>query len=407
MANGETPHLNVLLRAFELSYGSSEAKVLAIAPGRVNLIGDHVDYNGLPVLPMALQRHVALVYCERDDAAVHIASTSPRFSARNFDLSPTIDPFPEGDWGNYAKAAAQGLSRRFGIEMGFDAVIHSDIPVASGLASSSALVVANALALLNRNDVRVDTMELAELLADAEHYVGTRGGGMDQAICLTASRHSASRIDFNPLRVTAHRIPPEWRFVCGFSLVRAEKSGEAREAYNTRPRECREALIKMTRALNVAGKISTYPDLMARWDASRLVEEAGDVLDERLLQRFRHVVTEGERVCQAERALASGDLPAFGRLMCESHQSLRDDFGVSTSELDEMVEIAVDAGAAGARLTGAGLGGYVVALCSEGQADNVLRALAERYYPNREPKGAPNDYLFIAEPSPAASVTTL
>jgi galactokinase len=350
---------------------------------------------------------VALLYRERDDAAVHMAGTGPRFSARTFDLSPAIDPFPEGDWGNYAKAAGQALAGRFGIEMGLDAVVHSDIPVASGLSSSSALVVANALALLHRNDVRVDTMELAEILADAEHYVGTRGGGMDQAICLAARRHAASRIDFNPLRVAAHPIPPDWRFVVAFSLVRAEKSGEAREAYNRRPRECREALIKMTKAMNVAGKISTYPDLMARWDASRLVEEAESVLDEGLARRFRHVVTEGDRVRQAERAIASGDVTTFGRLMCESHQSLGDDFGVSTPELDEMVEIALDAGAAGARLTGAGLGGCVVALCSEGRAEGVLQALAERYYAKRQHEGALEDHLFVAEPSAGASVTTL
>jgi galactokinase len=278
--------------------------------------------------------------------------------------------------------------------------------VASGLSSSSALVVAHALALLHRNDVRVGMMELAELLADAEHYVGTRGGGMDQAICLAARRSSASRIDFNPLRVEAHPIPSEWRFIVAFSLVRAEKSGEAREAYNARPRECREALIKMTRALNVAGKVSTYPDLMARWECDRLVEVAGDVLDEILLKRFRHVVTEGERVGRAERAISSAGLDDFGRLMSESHQSLKNDFGVSTPELDELVEIAGAAGAAGARLTGAGLGGCVVALAARDNKEGLLHALSERYYANHK-LGDVDDCLFVAEPSPGAFVRSL
>jgi galactokinase len=407
MASEQTRHLDLLRRAFERHYGTSEPQALVIAPGRVNLMGDHVDYNGLPVLPMALQRHVALLYRGRDDSTVRIASTDPRFSARNFDLSATLEPFPEGDWGNYVKAAGETLVRRFGIETGIDAVVHSDIPVASGLSSSSALVVANALALLDRNDVSVDTIELAELLAEAERYVGTRGGGMDQAICLAARRGAASRIDFNPLRVTAHVIPTAWCFVVGFSLVRVEKSGEAREAYNTRPRECREALIKMTRALNVAGKVSTYPDLLARWDASELVEMAKDVLEENLLRRFRHVVTEGDRVSLAEMAIRSGDGATFGRLMDASHRSLTDDFDVSTPELDEMVEIAHGAGAAGARLTGAGLGGCVVVLCLEDETDGVLQALSERYYAKREPDGGLEDHLFVAEPSAGASVTLL
>jgi galactokinase len=356
---------------------------------------------------MALQKHVALLFRAREDATVRIVSTDSRFPERSFDLQTSIEPFSEGDWGNYAKAAGQALAERYGVAVGFDAVVHSDIPVASGLSSSSALVVAHALALLDRNDVRFDTMELAELLADAEHFVGTRGGGMDQAICLAANESSASRIDFNPLRVEVHPIPPEWRFIVAFSLVRAEKSGEARDAYNTRPRECREALIEMTRALNVAGKVSTYPDLMSRWECERLVEVASDVLNESLLKRFRHVVTEGDRVCRATRALATGALEDFGRLMNESHESLKSDFGVSTRELDELVEIADAAGSAGARLTGAGLGGCVVALVAQDGDSDLRQALAEHYYAKRDFEGSLGDHLFVAEPSAGASVTTL
>jgi galactokinase len=356
---------------------------------------------------MALQKHVALLFRAREDGTVRIVSTDSRFTERTFALESAIDPFPEGDWGNYAKAAGQALAARFGLGMGFDAVVHSDIPVASGLSSSSALVVAHALALLHRNGVQIDTMELAELLADAERYVGTRGGGMDQATCLAARESSAIRIDFNPLRVEAHPVPSEWRFIVAFSLVGAEKSGEAREAYNTRPRECREALIKMTRALNVAGKVSTYPDLMARWECDRLVEVAGDVLDDILLKRFRHVVTEGDRVGRAERALSRGKLDDFGHLMGESHESLKSDFGVSTPELDELVEIAGTAGAAGARLTGAGLGGCVVALAARDDEDGVLHALSERYYAKQKLGESADDYLFVAEPSAGASVTSL
>ncbi len=371
-------------------------------------MGDHIDYNGLSVLPMALQRHVALLYRERDDAAVRIASSDPGYPAREFELRPTIEPYPTGDWGNYAKAAAQGLLERFRLSRGFDAVVHSDIPVAAGLASSSALVVAFALAVLHANDhEEVERLELAELLADAERYVGTRGGGMDQAICLAARRNSASRIDFNPLRLTAHPIPPEWHFIVAFSLVQAQKSGLARETYNARTRECRDALTQVTEALGVADEIDSYPALMTRRRVRDLAKAAEAVLAEPLLRRFRHVVSEAERVRRAGKALAAYDLRNFGRLMKESHASLRDDFEVSCPELDELVDIATRAGAAGARLSGAGLGGCVVALCPQQRSEKVMNRLTNRFYEGRELSGPLEDQLFAAEPAGGAAVHPL
>lgn len=403
----ESPHLEQLEHTFTEHYGPPRGPYLVRAPGRVNLIGDHVDYNGLSVLPMALQRHVAILYCERDDATVRIVSTDPNYALRTFSLGPSIEPYPEGDWGNYAKAAGQALAQRHGELRGFDAVVHSDIPVAAGLSSSSALVVASALAVLHANDIEMEKLELAVLLAEAEHYVGTRGGGMDQAICLAARRGSASRIDFNPLRLTAHPIPPDWGFIVAFSLVRAEKSGTAREIYNLKTRECREALEQMTAAYQLADRIDSYPTLLAELPPADLMSKAEQALDGALLHRFRHVVSEADRVQRAERALIDYDLKGFGRLLTESHQSLRDDFEVSCPELDELVEIALHASAAGARLTGAGLGGCVVALCQERRVTKVLKALAKRFYATREFEGRLEDQLFLAEPSAGASVAAL
>jgi galactokinase len=377
------------------------------APGRVNLIGDHVDYNGLQVLPMALKRHLSVLYKERDDKNVRISSTELQFGEREFALSESIDPFENGDWGNYVKAAAQGIAQGFEVERGFDAVVHSNIPTAAGLSSSSALVVASALAILHTNDVWVDQMELAELLAESEHYVGTRGGGMDQAICLAARRHSASRIDFNPLRLTAHLIPPEWHFIVAFSQIRAEKTGAAGDVYNARTEESLEALTRVIEAEGLAEQVDSYPALLAAKPVPDLMRTAVAVLDERLARRFRHIVTEPHRVSAAERALIAYDLKGFGRLMSESHRSLKDDFEVSCAELDELVAIAEHAGAAGARLTGAGLGGCVVALSPEKRTKKVMKALADRYFSKRELAGDLADQLFIAEPSAGAVVAAL
>jgi len=399
------PHLEELRAAFAERYGSADGGYLVQAPGRVNLMGDHIDYSGLSVLPMALQRHVSVLYRERDDAAVRIATTEKGYAERGFKLARTIKPYKSGDWGNYAKAAAQGLVGRFDIRRGFDAVVRSDIPVAAGLSSSSALVVAFALALLHANDhEEVERLELAEMLAEAEHYVGTRGGGMDQAICLAARRGSASRIDFNPLRLTAHPIAPEWDFIIAFSLVRAQKSAGARKTYNARTHECRDALNTVTKALDVAEEVDSYPALIRRRPVRELFRVAEQALDQALMRRFRHVVTEATRVRKAVEALAAYDLRGFGRLMKASHASLRDDFEVSSPELDELVDLATRAGAAGARLTGAGLGGCVVALCSRERTDKVLARLKNRFYDCREYEGPLEDQLFVAAPSGGATV---
>ncbi|UCF21015.1 MAG: galactokinase [Gemmatimonadota bacterium] len=399
-----SPHLEILRPAFRENYGDIEPTHLVQAPGRVNLMGDHIDYNGLSVLPVALRRHVAIILRPRADATVRIASTDPRYSPRSFDLASAIEPYPDGDWGNYVKAAGQALARLHGDLKGFDAVVHSDIPVAAGLSSSSALVVASDLAVLHTNDVWFGKMELAELLAEAEHYVGTRGGGMDQAICLAARRHSASRIYFGPLRLTAHPIPPEWHFIVAFSLVPAEKSGSLREIYNARTRECRDAFRAVVQALDAADHIDSYSALLSDYATGQLLDVAGGALQGDPLKRFRHVLTEAERVAQAEKTLVAYDSREFGRLMTESHTSLRDDFEVSIPELDELVDLSIKAGALGARLTGAGLGGCVVVLSTDRRSDRVMRSLAKNYYAKREFDGSLEDCLFVVEASAGASV---
>ncbi len=402
-----TDYLDRLIADFGERFGPPGPSHLVRTPGRVNLIGDHIDYVGLSVLPVALQRHVAHAYRERPNRGVAIASTDARYPPRTFEIGPEIEPYADGDWGNYVKAAAQGLARRFGTLDGFDGLVHSDIPAAAGLSSSSALVVAAALAILHTNDIWIERMELAELLAEAEHYVGTRGGGMDQAICLAARHGSASRIDFGPLRLTAHPITPDWRFIVAFSLVRAEKSGVIRKTYNARTRECRKALERVADALDARDRVDSYPALISETSIDELLDVAEDALNPTLLKRIRHVLGEARRVQLAEKALIGHDLKSFGTLMSESHASLRDDFEVSCPELDELVDIAEGAGAAGARLTGAGMGGCVVALCDERRVKRVSRALTQHFYQTREYEGALADHLFAVEPADGASVTAL
>jgi galactokinase len=393
--------------AFARAFGAAPSGPVHVvrAPGRVNLIGEHIDYCGLPVLPMALRRSVHVAFRPRADREMRLVNRDPGFAPSSFAVSEHIRPAAAGDWSNYARAATRALADRFPDLRGVDALVESDLPIAAGLSSSSALVVAVALAMLHANGVTVAPLELMELLARGERFVGTAGGGMDQAIILGARAGCASRIDFHPLRLTPTDVPTGWQFVVAWSLVHAEKSGAARQAYNERTEQCDEARRLVAKRLGQRQDI-TYPALLAAAPVEELLEVAagGATLSGMLARRFRHVVTEGTRVPQAEAAMVAPDLAAFGRLLDASHQSLRDDYEVSHPELDRLVDLAREAGATGARLTGAGFGGSVVMLCRVERAPEVMAALRERFY---APRGAAGDvarYVFTAEPSPGADV---
>jgi galactokinase len=407
MAVSDNTDLPRLRQAFRTHFGTPDATALVRAPGRVNLIGEHIDYNGLSVLPMALQRHVALLLRPRTDATVRIVSLEPSFEPREFVAAHTIPHYALGDWGNYVKAPVQALVQEYGSLVGFDAVLGSSVPVAGGLSSSSALVIAVALALLRANELAEAPIPLAERLALAERYVGLQGGGMDQAICLGAKAGTASRVDFHPLRITPRPVPPDWRIIVASSLTRAEKSSGAKERYNRRTQECREALELVRAHLGYEPESHAppgYRELLAAHQPRELLEVGAAVLAEPVIRRYRHVVTEADRVAQCEAALQAGDHATFGRLLSAGHASLRDDYEVSSAELDQLTRIAEAAGAAGARLTGAGMGGCILALADRTTVRRVLDALTAEFYQGRSYPGPLAEHLFVAEPAGGASV---
>jgi galactokinase len=404
-----------LRERFVRAFGGSAPTHLARAPGRVNLIGEHTDYNGLPVFPMAIQRNVAIAFRARADERVRVCNVDDRHGEREFTIEDAIPPFERGDWGNYVKAAAQMLRERAGIPDGIDAAVDGDIPAAAGLSSSSALVVASALALMSASRVEIDRLELMALLARAERYVGTQSGGMDQAISLGGRAGDALMIEFEPLRLTPVHVPGSWCFVVANSLVRAEKSGAAQRAYNVRTAECRDALLafaaddRIRRLLRAAGRaeddVPSYAALVRDVATQALLEIANTALSDPLRGRFRHVVTEAARVDAARRAMDASDLAAFGRAMNASHASLRDDYAVSCVELDRLVEAACAAGCAGARLTGAGFGGCIVALCDRDRSAVVVEALRDELA--HRTRASTRDAVWIAEPSDGARVEAL
>jgi len=388
--------------AFDAAFGAPQAEWLSTAPGRVNLIGEHTDYNGLPVFPMALQRNVAYLLRPRDDERVRLVNLEPRYGPREFRLSSSIPHAAQGDWVNYVQAAAQMLAQRCGIRRGMDAAVHGDVPLAAGLSSSSATLVGALLGLMAVNEIEMPLAQLQELAAEAERYVGVAGGGMDQAISLGGRAGHALRIDFQPVRMQPVPMPADWRFVISNTLVEAEKSGAARDTYNSRTRECREALSAFLAHPLARGLPGTYMGLVSGLPSETVLSLAERCLGGVLQKRFRHVVSEGARVGQAHSAMMRGDAPLFGRLMNDSHESLRTDYEVSCPQLDELVALAREHGALGARLTGAGLGGCTVALCHAEQAPALVQALRKHYYASRpEPSIEP---LLIAQASDGARV---
>jgi galactokinase len=431
--------IDELQARFERQFGAPSSAHLARAPGRVNLIGEHTDYNGLPVFPMAIQRDIAILFRARDDERVRLCNVDERYAPREFAIAETIALFARGDWGNYVKCAAQALRRRARIARGIDAALHGDIPPAAGLSSSSAMVVASALALLRANEIEIERTELMSLLAEAERYIGTQSGGMDQAISLGGRKGEAVMIEFDPPRLTNVPVPCDWRFVIANTLVRAEKSGAAQIGYNERTRECRAALSELERsraaveavrrgrsARNRSGaegsaprraeglaprsdeheaRPMTYVDLVRDVSLESLLEIANGSLRDPLRRRFRHVVSEGQRVDEARRAMLSNDIAAFGRSMNDSHASLRDDYEVSCPELDRLVDVARSAGAQGARLTGAGFGGCIVALCEHEEQPSLVAALQREI--EQLAKAVPPDVVMLAEPSDGARVEAI
>ncbi|MGE5646070.1 MAG: galactokinase [Acidobacteriota bacterium] len=371
-------------------FGPGEASYV-FAPGRVNLIGEHVDYHNLPVLPMATERRIRIAFRARADRCIRAISSG--YGEREFKWTERLEPGEPGDWANYVKAAAQAVQGRWKLERGVDAAIVSDLPPAAGLSSSSALLTGFTLALLEANGVRATFEELMEILPEGEYFVGTRGGGMDHAAVLASTPGCALLVRFAPVSVSQVPIPKGWSFLVAHSLTTAEKSGAVKAQYNSRR-------VAGTRALGRLG-LASYREAVENHSFDELKALAGAKIEGEDLDCFLHVTSEAFRVKDAVRAMGSGDAEGFGRILNESHASLRDKLRVSCPALDELTEAARASGALGARLTGAGFGGCAVVLCDALSRERVRSGLIDRYYSKRS-GFIPHMHLIDAEPSAGA-----
>lgn len=338
-------------------------------PGRVNLIGEHIDYHGLAVMPMALTRGIRVAFRTRNDSTIRAVSGNG-YGARDFVWEKRLQPSVAGDWENYLKAAAQAVGDRWGVGRGVDAAVASDLPSAAGLSSSTALLVSFTLGLLHANGIRATFEELMDVLPEGEYFVGTRGGGMDHAAVLGSMRGCASRIEFVPLSLTPVPVPDGWRFIVAHCMTRAEKSGAVKEEYNSRRVAGSNAIRKLG--------LPNYHEAIAGGDGLERLSASLDAGMER--DAFLHVASEALRVRAAHHAMSQGDAASFGQLLNESHASLRDRLRVSCPALDALVGCAMECGALGARLTGAGFGGCAVIFTPAAGVEPIREQLKARYY---------------------------
>jgi galactokinase len=330
------------------------------SPGRVNLIGEHTDYNDGIVMPAAIEFATYVEVSERADRRLVVHSENYPETIE-FDLDDP-DPHARGHWSDYVRGVAVMLGLAGHRVGGANLRIRSDVPMGAGLSSSAALEVAAALALLR--DEALDRTELAKLCQRAENeFVGVRCGIMDQFIACHARAGQALMLDCRSLEYRYAALPLGVKLVIANTMVRHSlASGE----YNRRRAECEEGAAYFERSLRDV----TVDDLARE----------GRGLSEVVCRRCRHVITENGRVMAASAALERGDLKTFGKLMEQSHRSLRDDYEVSCAELDAMVEIAAsEPGVYGSRMTGGGFGGCTISLVEEEYVEAFRETILRRY----------------------------
>ncbi len=375
------------------NYFNAKPQFIARAPGRVNLIGEHTDYNDGFVLPMAIDREALIALTPRADGEVHIRSMDYEsdcvFSLNNL----TRDK----GWGEYIKGVAYVLQSS-GYELrGFNAMLTGDIPRGAGLSSSAAVELAAARAFSSASGFEWDAPRMAQLAQKAENeWVGVNCGIMDQMASAACKKGFALFLDCRSLEVQHAPLPEN---ISAVILDTSTRRGLVESAYNERRSQCEEAArwfgVKALRDVNVDDE--KWLMVNGKWNI-----ESG--LSEVAAKRARHIVTENARVLEAVKVMKDGNIKRLGELFNASHDSLRDDFEVTNDALNMMVECArAQASCYGARMTGAGFGGCAVALVEKDKADEFVSAVSSLY----KQRSGLDASIYVCNASEGASVVEI
>lgn len=432
--------------AFHQKYGQTPI-FYACAPGRVNLIGEHIDYCGYAVLPMAIEQNILAAVSVNDSHTIQLANTDPKYKDCTTSAQSILIDKENPQWHYYFLCGVKGIQEHLSLSSltGMCCVVDGTIPASSGLSSSSALVCCAGLVTMEANQKSLSKVTLAEMCAKCERYIGTEGGGMDQSISFLAEEGTAKLIEFNPLRATDVQLPDGAVFVIANCCVEMNKAASSH--FNMRVVECRIATKMLAKArglewsrLQKLGELQTelkvslekmlelvedvlHPEPYTREEICKTLGISTEQLCENILstntqhathfklyQRAKHVYSEAARVLQfkivCDSAPANG-VTQLGDLMNQSHVSCRDLYECSCPELDQLVHICLQAGAVGSRLTGAGWGGCTVSMVPSDRIDSFLQTVRERYYaPDARRASLEKQSLFVTRPGGGAAIFT-
>ncbi|CAL4945264.1 unnamed protein product [Urochloa decumbens] len=448
---------------FQAVYGARPA-FFARSPGRVNLIGEHIDYEGYSVLPMAIRQDMIVAIRKADGGQVRVSNVDDKYPVCVYPADPDKEiDIKNHKWGHYFMCGSKGID--LGKPVGLDVVVDGTVPQGSGLSSSAAFVCSATIAIMGVLEKNFPKKEVAQFTCLSERHIGTQSGGMDQAISIMAKSGFAELIDFNPIHATDVQLPSGGTFVIAHCLAESKKAETAATNYNNRVVECRLAAIVLAIKLGMDAKkavtsVTTLSDVEGLcvsfagkegssdpgvavkkllheepYTAEEIEKIAGESLTSvfkssqtsldvikaakryKLFQRASHVYSEARRVYAFRDTVSSklsdeDKLKKLGDLMNESHNSCSVLYECSCPELEELVKVCRDHGALGARLTGAGWGGCAVALVKEPIVPQFILNLKEMYYKSRIDRGVIKQsdlglYVFASKPSSGAAIFKL
>lgn len=360
-----------LLKEYETTFGE-KGKNVFFSPGRINVIGEHTDYNGGHVFPAAISLGVYGIYGPREDKKVRLFSGNVDGDIVEFNIDDTTVEKDDRFWTNYFKGMIAYLREKYdNIDHGFNLYIKANLPSGSGLSSSAAIEMLMGIILKDEFDLDVDRIALAKMGQRTENeFVGLNSGIMDQFACIMGKKDSAIFLDCNsldyeylPLALGDYEI---------IIMATNKEHTLTDSAYNNRVRECHNALEKLQKQLDIKS--------LGELDNDTLDEYSYLINDETELKRARHAVSENQRTLRATKAMKTGDLAKLGRLINASHISLHYDYEVTGKELDTLVEASwKQPGVLGARMIGGGFGGSAIAIVKKSEAENFKQEVGKIY----------------------------
>ncbi len=378
---------NKLLKEFQAAFPRSGEPLAVWAPGRVNLLGEHTDYNGGFVFPMAIDAGIGMAGALNGSTAVNLYSL-------NYDVGDSfslqeIKPSPKKKWSNYIRGVCKEFQSAGFTLQGMDIVIFGNVPQGAGLSSSAALEVASAVLVASLHGFTADAVEMVKMAQRAENdFVGVASGVMDQFASMMGQKDHALFLDCRSLEYELIPTPFEQKGYAVAVINSGVRRGLVDSAYNDRRRECEEAAALLKREL---------PEITALRDVTVEHLDLIGALPEVLAARARHVVTENNRVLTGIEALKAGDLATFGEALTASHRSLQKDYEVSCPELDLLVDLSLaHPGVLGSRMTGAGFGGCTISLVPRQELAEFEEKVTAEYF--AQTKLQAEVYVFSASP---------